>query len=316
VTVRVVLMLVGLGLGGCAGGDKSGDSAGAEGSSEGGDGGSGSGGADDADGDGVAVGDDCDDTDAAVFPGAPERCNGIDDDCDGALPAGEQSTGPSGALLCAPCEEAGFYAATLAHPDDDGALWDALADALEPVECSYSRSQNQIYTSLDLQGAEVECVYTGTRVAILGGDPEDGALNIEHTWPRSEGAESEPALCDVHHLFPTTTTSNAERESHPFGEVTGSVYWSQGGSQLGQGSGGTVFEPRDVHKGNVARALLYVKLRYGHGFASSEQSAFAAWSASDPVDAAELDRSLGIGRYQGQANPFVVCDGLAERFLD
>jgi endonuclease I len=162
----------------------------------------------------------------------------------------------------------------------------------------------------------VECVYTGTTVAILGGDPEDGGLNIEHTWPRSEGAESEPALCDVHHLYPTTPDSNAERASHPFGEVTGSVSWSQGGSQLGQGSGGTVFEPRDAHKGNVARSLLYVKLRYGQGLASSEQAAFAAWSASDPVDAAELDRSMGIGRYQGQANPFVVCDGLADRFLD
>ena len=28
---------------------------------------------------------DCDDTDPAVFPGAPERCNGSDDDCDGAV---------------------------------------------------------------------------------------------------------------------------------------------------------------------------------------------------------------------------------------
>jgi hypothetical protein len=28
---------------------------------------------------------DCDDLDASVFPGAPERCNGIDDDCSGAV---------------------------------------------------------------------------------------------------------------------------------------------------------------------------------------------------------------------------------------
>src|SRR5688500_15100271 len=30
----------------------------------------------------AAAGDDCDDTMASVFPGAPETCNGIDDDCD------------------------------------------------------------------------------------------------------------------------------------------------------------------------------------------------------------------------------------------
>ena len=37
----------------------------------------------DEDGDGVPAGQDCDDTDAAIFPGAPEVCNGADDDCDG-----------------------------------------------------------------------------------------------------------------------------------------------------------------------------------------------------------------------------------------
>jgi hypothetical protein len=33
----------------------------------------------------VAVGDDCDDTDAAVYPGAVESCNGVDDDCEGTV---------------------------------------------------------------------------------------------------------------------------------------------------------------------------------------------------------------------------------------
>ena len=37
----------------------------------------------DADGDGVPAGDDCDDGDAAVGPGAPELCDGLDNDCDG-----------------------------------------------------------------------------------------------------------------------------------------------------------------------------------------------------------------------------------------
>ena len=38
----------------------------------------------DADGDGTAACEDCDDADPAVFPGATELCNGTDDDCDGA----------------------------------------------------------------------------------------------------------------------------------------------------------------------------------------------------------------------------------------
>ncbi len=33
----------------------------------------------------VANGDDCDDSTASVYPGATDRCNGLDDDCDGAI---------------------------------------------------------------------------------------------------------------------------------------------------------------------------------------------------------------------------------------
>ncbi len=37
----------------------------------------------DHDGDSYVQLDDCDDQDAAVYPGAPERCDGEDQDCDG-----------------------------------------------------------------------------------------------------------------------------------------------------------------------------------------------------------------------------------------
>src|SRR5262245_46148199 len=33
----------------------------------------------------VAAADDCDDTNVSAHPGAPELCNGVDDDCDGAI---------------------------------------------------------------------------------------------------------------------------------------------------------------------------------------------------------------------------------------
>ena len=40
----------------------------------------------------VANHDDCDDTNSGIYPGAPETCNGIDDDCDGVADDGVQST--------------------------------------------------------------------------------------------------------------------------------------------------------------------------------------------------------------------------------
>ncbi len=53
----------------------------------------------------VADGSDCDDGDDGVFPGAEERCNGVDDDCDGDL-SGEEDGDADGALACADCDDA------------------------------------------------------------------------------------------------------------------------------------------------------------------------------------------------------------------
>ena len=54
-------------------------------------------------------GTDCDDSNGSVFPGAPELCNGADDDCVGgpdADPAGEVDADSDGALSCDDCDDA------------------------------------------------------------------------------------------------------------------------------------------------------------------------------------------------------------------
>ena len=55
----------------------------------------------------IAVGGDCDDSEATVHPGAPEECDGLDNDCDAALPADESDADLDGHMLCTgDCDDA------------------------------------------------------------------------------------------------------------------------------------------------------------------------------------------------------------------
>ena len=55
---------------------------------------------DDVDGDGVPADRDCDDQDRARSPDTPEACNGLDDDCDGLVPADELDQDGDGLSAC------------------------------------------------------------------------------------------------------------------------------------------------------------------------------------------------------------------------
>ncbi len=88
----------------------------------------------DVDADGSPVGEDCDDEDGAVHPGAVEACNGVDDDCDGGVDeeASDEATwygdadgdGYGGTLTVAACDApAGFVADAGDCDDADAAAY-------------------------------------------------------------------------------------------------------------------------------------------------------------------------------------------------
>lgn len=261
----------------------------------------------DADGDGANACDDCDDADPLTFPGAIERCDGADNDCDDAPDPDEL------AFDCAACDAAGFWQATRGL--QGAALVEALHALTETQSCrDYSEETDFMFIVLDNHGGEVECVYTGRTTPIVGGDKPDATdMNTEHSWPQSLGAEQEPAKCDIHHLYPTDADTNNTRANHPFGEVVSDAAPIDGGSRFGDdASGNTVFEPRDAHKGNVSRSMVYFAMRYGYTLSDQELSLYRSWSALDPVDSAEVERTLGIADRQGVENPYVVCPWLVD----
>jgi deoxyribonuclease I len=265
----------------------------------------------DDDADGVDACDDCDDGDAGVYPGAPERCDGRDNDCDDLLHPDEAD-----GSACQACDEAGFWATTRDLTAD--ALVAELHALTADQDCAdYSAETTWMFVTLDKSpDGFVTCVYTGRSVAVGSVKPDETDMNTEHSWPQSLGADSEPAKCDLHHLFPTDADANNARGNLPFAEVAQVDTWwdSPGESALGDtASGATAFEPRAVHQGNAARAMLYFAMRYGYSVPAAELATYRAWHAADPVDDAELARTLQIRDRQGEANPYVVCPELVDR---
>lgn len=176
---------------------------------------------------------------------------------------------------------------------------------------SYNTARDEMYADLDNVGGNVTCVYTG-RTATFNDRPGANANNIncEHTMPQSTFGSSSPMQSDIHHLFPSDASANSVRSNHPFAIVNNPT-WSVGGSKYGSSK----FEPRDVQKGNSARALLYFALRYGDygGFIAGMESTLLAWHLQDQPDAFEKGRNNGIYQIQNNRNPLVDYPQFSER---
>lgn len=162
---------------------------------------------------------------------------------------------------------------------------------------------------------------------------EGDCYNREHSFPRSWfGGTVEPMNSDVHHIFASDGFVNSKRGSFPYGKVGTASFTSQNGSLLGSASvalgyTGTVFEPIDEFKGDLARAYFYMATRYENaigGWQGNSTSADAvlngssnqvfevwvlamlkSWHQQDPVSAKELARNEAAHSYQGNRNPFV-----------
>ncbi len=177
---------------------------------------------------------------------------------------------------------------------------------------SYKDARKLFWASFDRRDNLVECIYTGKTID-PGDDPDFSDLdkkgfNTEHTWPKSLGAEGLPMESDINHLFVTDKTTNDKRANYPFGTVVSNVSYENGGSKLGKNEEGKiVFEPRDISKGNIARAIFYFAVRYNNpnNFLDTQENALRQWLISDPVDELELARNDSVIKYQKKSNLFI-----------
>ena len=99
------------------------------------------------------------------------------------------------------------------------------------ISLGYNTARDNMYGSIDNVGGDVECVYTGTTATFNTRAGANSAnFNCEHTYPQGKFNSNEPMKSDIHHLFPTTASSNSKRGNDPFGIVSNPT-WNGGGSQ-------------------------------------------------------------------------------------
>lgn len=155
---------------------------------------------------------------------------------------------------------------------------------------------------------------------------EGDCYNREHVIPQSFFNSASPMVSDIHFIRPTDGKVNGMRSNYPFGAVSNPSFTSKNGSKLGSSSStgytGTVFEPINEFKGDIARMVFYFVTRYESrlsGFSSGnmlgnttypglqtwELNVLLAWAAQDPVSPSEIERNNASYVYQGNRNPYI-----------
>ncbi|MDT0399327.1 endonuclease I family protein [Streptomyces edwardsiae] len=213
------------------------------------------------------------------------------------------------------------------YEDAAGKSGDALKDALHPIISDQTKiSYSAVWEALKAtdqdpaNSGNVILLYSGVSrsKSLNGGDTGD--WNREHVWAKSHGdfGTSTGPGTDLHHLRPSDVQVNSVRGNKDF-DNGGSTVANGGGSLTDSDS----FEPRDAVKGDVARMIFYMAVRYegGDGWADLEVNSsvnngsnpyigklavLKAWNAEDPPDAFEQHRNEVIyASYQHNRNPFI-----------
>jgi endonuclease I len=146
-----------------------------------------------------------------------------------------------------------------------------------------------------------------------------GGWSREHLFPQSFFSNANPMVSDLNALLPADADINsAERNDKYYDTVSGGTTDAYGNKYTS-----TVFEPNNADKGNAARGVFYMDVRYeaevtdpdlylansgtpatGLDF-MRQKSTLLAWHAADPPDAFEQLRNTRVYAIQHNTNPFI-----------
>ncbi|MFY1678611.1 MULTISPECIES: endonuclease I family protein [unclassified Streptomyces] len=213
------------------------------------------------------------------------------------------------------------------YADAAGRTGPDLRDSLHAIISDHTKISYTAAWSA-LRDTDEDPADSGNVILLYSGESRDkylsggdiGDWNREHVWAKSRGdfgTATGPGT-DLHHLRPTDVTVNNVRAAKDFDDG-GDLVSGGGGSR----TDGDSFEPRDAVKGDVARMIFYMAVRYegddgwpdlevgddvgsGNIPLTGRLNVLKEWHEQDPPDAFEERRNDVIqADYQGNRNPFV-----------
>ncbi|MGY3091050.1 hypothetical protein ACVWYF_004114 [Hymenobacter sp. UYAg731] len=198
---------------------------------------------------------------------------------------------------------------------------------------SYAGARAKMYNYADNYNNSVTCVYSGYNTPNplnFNSSSTTSAANIncEHTIPQSFFSSGARMVSDMHHLYPTYIQWNSNRGNNPYADIpdaTTTLWMRNTSSQTTipttnideySEDTNTTFEPREDHKGNVARTAFYFYTMHDTQpelIAQGKQNITSvaplatlyAWHLADPVDAHEIERNRRVAASQGNYNPYI-----------
>lgn len=231
---------------------------------------------------------------------------------------------------------AGYYNSTI------GLRGDTLKDSLNNIIDGHTEFPYTSSSQMDcwdvIKQADKDPNNSNNVIGVYSGFSMNGPLEYasgsgwsrEHVWAKSRGnfGTSRGTGTDLHNLMAEDVSTNSARNNRNF-DIGDTRYVDGSGTYSGTTNSFTsainwVWEPRDEVKGDIARIIFYMDVRYEgeHGevdlevvdslLSNSDQSPIHGnartlyqWHLMDTVDAAERRRNDTIFKYQGNRNPFV-----------
>lgn len=204
----------------------------------------------------------------------------------------------------------------------------------------YGTARGRMYNYIDNHGGKVVCVYSGysENVTFNATGTNPGVvrdINCEHSIPQSWFNERLEQRSDIHHLYPTRIQWNSDRGSDPFADIpdASTTGWLRGTTRLTSIPTSNIdeysedtnaqFEPREDHKGNLARTAFYFYTMHVNAgdfdtgknvlSALADPQTLYRWHLADPVDDQERERNRRTAAAQGNYNPYINDPALVAR---